>query len=296
MSEQLEVNGPAVDPDATPPPASETPPTIDTLEAQPAPEEPDEPEAIEIQAGQRYIPVGVAKALREENKALKAQAEKVTQLEQALNEAAPYVQFLRANPQIMQQPAQPQHQTQPPTQADPLVESTAKRYDLYTADGKLDLDRAAAIVDDQRKVAREEASKLLEPVTTQHHQQQLTANLQWMTSLKDADGRPLEQAFIDETVRSIYGALPRQDALRVLADPAVAQIVGYTALGRQAAVKKSAPQPPAGPPLHVESAGGASGVVLGEDSRRLAKMAGFNEKDFAERAKRYQPNTSNVLE
>jgi virulence-associated protein VagC len=157
---------------------------------------------------------------------------------------------------------------------------------------------AAQIIADQRQVAREEAERVIAPVTQQTHQSQLQANIQWMQSLKTADGQALEAEFINDTVRSIYGALPKEEALKVLADPKVAQVVGYVALGRQASLKKgaAAPPPAPGPALHVESAGGSSEVRISDGSRALFSKAGISEKDALASAKKFKPGVSNVLE
>ena len=231
------------------------------------------------------------KPAAEENARLKQQLEQIAPL-------IPYAQFVAANPHLLQ-PQQPQAPAaQEPAKADPLVEATAKRYDLYTPDGKLDLERASAIVNDQRQIAKEEAERVIAPVTRQTHQSQLQANIQWMASLKTQDGQSLEREFIEDTVRSIYGALPQAEALKVLADPQVAQVVGYTALGRQVATKKSAPAAPPlpGPPLHVETAGGSSEVRISDGSRALFSKAGISEKDALASAKKFKPGMPNVLE
>ena len=228
------------------------------------------------------------KPAAEENARLKQQLEQIAPL-------IPYAQFVQANPHLLQ----PQQQApQEPAKADPLIEATAKRYDLYTPDGKLDLERASAIVSDQRQIAREEAQAVVQPYQQQTHQTQLQANIQWMSSLKTADGQTLEREMIEDTIRSIYGALPQAEALKVLADPKVAQVVGYVALGRQAATKKGAPQPGPlpGPALHVETAGGSSEVRISDGSRTLFNKAGISEKDALASAKRFKPGVSNVLE
>ena len=270
---------------------------IPTLQAQPA-EDDEHPEAVEIKAGEKYVPVGALRAVRQENKTLKAKAEQADRLEQEVANIRPYVQFLQANPHLLQPQAQQPPAPPPPATADPVIEATAKRYQLYKPDGTLDLDTATAIVDDQRKVAREEAERVIAPVTERTHQTQLNANIQWMASLKTADGQALEQSFIEDTVRSIYGALPKAEALKVLADPQVAQVVGYVALGRQASLKKGAPAPHAapGPALVVESPGGNSDVRFSDGSRALFSKAGISEKDAMASAKRFKPNQHNSLE
>jgi len=265
--------------------------------AQPT-DEPDIPDAVEIKPGEKYVPVSALKAVREELKTLKPAAEKAAQLEAALADARPYVEFLKAHPELLRPQQQPQAPVkEPDPQDDPTLVELAKTLDLYDAStGKPDTTRAAKIRDLTRKEAEAIADQRIAPVTQQTHQQQLQANLQWMANLKDADGRPLEGTFINSTIKAIYGALPEKEALRILADPHVAEVVGYTALGRQAASKKSAPKPPENPPLHVETAGGGTGIVLNDATKKLARSVGLSEQKFIETAKRFKPGQYSPLE
>lgn len=260
----------------------------------PAPTEDDIPEAVEVSPGQRVVPVGVVKALREELRQLKPLAEQAQQLDAYVRDVRPYVEFLKANPNLLQ----PQTQPQPAApQTDPALVELARTLELYDpATGQPDVARAAKIRDLTRAEAQAIADQRIAPLQEGTHEQRAAANLQAILATKDADGRPLEQQYVVQAVQTITSSLPSAEAKRILADPKVAQLLRLTALGMQASAKKSGPVPPTEPPLHVESPGGGGGVVLSEDSRRLAKLAGIPEKDYAERAKRFQPGRSNVLE
>ena len=241
--------------------------------------------------------VGALKALREELKT-RPKAEDMAALQQAVAEARPYVEFLKAHPEILRpQPQQAQPAKEPNPQDDPGLVDLAKTLELYDAStGKPDVGRAAKIRDMTRAEAHTIAQEAIAPATQQTYQTQLQANLHWMSQLKDADGRPLDGSFINSTLKAIYGALPEKEALRVLADPHVAEVVGYTALGRQAAQRKSGPKPPTAVPLHVETAGGGTEIALSESSKKLARLAGKSDKDWAATAKRFKPGAYNSLE
>jgi hypothetical protein len=288
-----------VDPDIAPEPA----PVAEVPAAEPPPQEAapeppaedDVPDAVELQAGVKYVPVGALKAVREELKALKPQAQRAAELEAEIAASRPYVEFLKANPQLLQpqQPAQPQA---PPAE-DPALIEYAKTLDLYTQDGRPDTTRAAKLRDMTRQEAAAIAQQAVAPYQEQTHATAAAHNLQWMTGLKDANGQPLEERYIMETVKHVYGSMSKSDAVKILADPSVAQVLAYTALGRQAASKPYKPttatQAPSAPPLHVESAGGNVPINVSEDhTRRL----GVGHKAYVETAKRYVPGKSNILE
>lgn len=294
MSDEL---ASVVDPDiapAPPAPVAEQPPAVEPPQAA---AEDEIPEAVEVQPGVQVVPVGVVKALREELKALKPQAQRAAELERESAENRAIVEFIKANPQILQgQPqAQPQPQAPPNPQDDPALVEYAKTLDLYTLDGRPDTTRAAKLRDMTRQEAAAIAQQAVAPMQEATQAQQAAQNLTWMTGLKDANGQKLEEQFVIETVRTVYGNLPKAEAIKVLADPNVAQVLAYTALGRQAASKPYQPPVPApqAAPLHVESAGGGTALNVSEDHvRRL----GVSAKQYQETGKRFQYGKANPLE
>lgn len=294
MSE--EALGAVVDPDVQPAPAAETPAPA-PQEAAPAPQEPaeeDHPDAVEVQPGVKMVPLSALHGVREELKALKPVAQKAQQLEQQVAQFAPYVQFLQAHPELLQ--AQPPAQPQAPApQDDPALVELARTLDLYTADAKPDTARAAKIRDLTRAEAQAVAQQTIQPIQEGTWEQAAAQNLTWMVGQKDAFGRPLEEAYVVESVRSIYGALPRGEALRVLADKRVAELITDIAVSRQSRGKAytAPPAAPTSPALHVESAGGSTPVNVSEDH---TKRLGVSHDKYVASAKRYQPGKSNVLE
>ena len=288
MSEDLDV----VDPDIAPP-APDPAPAADPA-PEPAPPAEDEiPEAVEVQPGVRVVPVSVVQALRNELKALKPQAQRAQELEQQVNQYRPYAEFLQQNQHLLHPP---QPAPAPVAQADdPALVEYARTLDLYTADGRPDTGRAQKLRDMTRQEAQAIAQQTVAPMQEATHAQAAAQNLQWMTSLKDANGQPLEEQFIIETVRSVYGNMSRTEAIKTLADPNVAQVLANTAMGRQAMSKPFRPAPvaPSAAPLHVEAAGGNAPIQVSDTH---TKRLGIGQADYVDRAKSYQPGKSNVLE
>lgn len=293
-----------VDPDVPPAPAAPVePPSAQapikaTQEPPPQapPEEEDHPDAVEVQPGVKMVPLSALHGVREELKALKPVAQKAQQLEQQVAQFAPYVQFLQAHPELLT-PTQPQPATPqaPAPQDDPALVELARTLDLYTADAKPDTVRAAKIRDLTRAEAQTVAQQTVQPIQEGAWEQGAAHNLTWMINQKDAFGRPLEESYVIESVRSIYGSLPRGEALRVLADKRVAELITDIAVSRQSRGKAytAPPQAPTAPALHVESAGGATPVNVSEDH---TKRLGVSHDKYVAAANRYQPGKSNVLE
>ena len=128
MSEEV---GAVVDPDIQPPPeAAIAEPEAAIAENLP-PAEDEIPEAVEVQPGVRVVPVGVVKALRDEIKALKPQAQRTADLEREVGAHRAVVEFIRANPHLMQPPQVPQ-QAAPNPGDDPGLVELARTLDLYT--------------------------------------------------------------------------------------------------------------------------------------------------------------------
>lgn len=241
------------------------------------------------------VPVGALRAVREELKHLKPIAERAAQLEQEVNQSRPYVEFLQRHPQLLNpQPAAPE----PDPQDDPALVELARTLELYdSATGKPDVKRAETIRSMTRAEAQSIAQQEIAPMREATYEQKAGANLSSiMQSAKTADGAPLQEQYLKAAVQSITASLPRGEAVKVLADPAVANVIKLTALGLQASTQRSAPAAPASPALHVETAGGSSDVPMSEGSRRLARMTGIGEKQWQDTAKRYQPGRSNSLE
>lgn len=279
--------------DVTPPaePAEPVAPPVD--QAVPPPDPIEEESDV-------TVPVGVAKALREELKQAKAQAAEAARLRAELDSARPYVEFLQQNKHLLEQrppaPAPP-----PDPKTDPALIEYARTLDLYTAEGQPDVARAQKLREMTRAEAEAVARATLAPVAAQTYEQRAAANLSQVMEVTKANGTPLEEQYLIQAVQSVTGRVPREKAVEILSDPAAVNLLALTALGLQAASKKAPAAPTApvaqpGPVLDVERPGGPGQIQMSEDSRRLMRIAGVSEKQYVESAKRYVPGKSNSLE
>lgn len=275
--EEVELVAPGLPPEAT---TQESP----TPEASPQSEPQAQADETEVELyeheGQKLVPLGAVVSLRKEIQALKQQAAKVPQLEQTVNEMRPYVDFVSRHPA---QPQSPQETASASPASDPALDTYAKRFDLYTSDGKPDVERARAIQDENRRIAREEASRLIEPVALQAYEQRAGLNVsQILSTTKDAEGRPLDQQYLGEAIAQLASGLAgdRAQVYQLLSDPSVAAVLADNALGRQARATRAtpAPTPPQNPPLHVERAGGSQVLTLSDVERGRARRYGLTDE------------------
>jgi hypothetical protein len=259
--------------------------------------EDDIPEAITVTTGERMVPVAALRAVREELKS-RPKAEDYAALKQQLDEARPYAEFLRNNPHLMAPPQAPAAPVVQPQDDVELIE-LAKTLELYDAStGRPDTKRAEVIRNMTRTTAQQIAQQTMAPVQERTYEQQAAQNLHAVANtFKDADGRTIDTEFMSAAIKTITASLPKAEAMRVLADPTVANVVGLVAQGLQAQSRKTPAQPVQLPPaLHVESAGGQTDIQMSEGSRRLMKATGRSESEWTAAAKKYTPGRSNVLE
>lgn len=261
-----------------------------------APPDEDTREAVEVN-GSRMVPIGVVQALREELKN-RPKTEDFVNLRAAYEEARPYVDFVRANPALTtppeQAPAPIQHEDDPQ-----LVElaRTMELYDVRT--GFPDTKRAQVIRDMTRREAETIAEARLAPVRETSQEATATDNIRRLMSDSAQQGQEIEPQYLLQAVQSITKSMPKADAMRLLADPSVVEVIGLTALGMQSRGRpRGAPPAQQTPPsLYTEGAGGVRpDVPMSEGSRRLARLTGKSEQEWTAAAKRYVPGRANSLE
>jgi len=284
----LEEDGPAVEA-AFPaePAAAEAPATEAPVEA--AAEQPAEVEAVEV-AGQRYVPAGVLRELQEERKQRKELQKQNADLDAYARDSRPYVEFLKANPGLINgrqqqaQPAAPQQET-----ADPQTEALAKTLDLYTPEGKPDLARAGTIRQMMTATAQQIAQQTIAPMREESDQTKSARNFQVALGIKSADGRsPSQQA-----LAQIWRTMPASQT----ADPNVASILALTALGLDSVSTKPLPAAPAQAPLVTEGQGGGPRrPSLSAMEQSIARDRGMKEADWAANTKGFTPGRANQLE
>lgn len=288
MSDQI---AGVVDPDvqvaAPPDPVAQEPPVEPSAQE---PAEDDIPDAVELQAGVKYVPIGVVRALREELKTVKPLAQRAQELERESADNRAIVEFIRANPQLMQPPAAP---VAAPQSEDPALIEYARTLDLYTADGKPDTTRAAKLREMTRADAQAIAQQAIAPMQEVTHEQRAATQIQQLVN------GGIAPEFIAEAVRHVLPQqMPKAEALQVMASPHVMNLIKLTATGLQASAKAAAPAPavvaaPDNPPLYREPAGGGTPLQVSEDH---TKKLGIKHDDYVKAASRYVAGRANSLE
>lgn len=273
-----------------------TPPVEEQAVVPPEEQEPEQ--TVTTPGGEKLVPLEALQEVRREAQALKQRVGTLTALEsevQELRGLKPYADFLKANPHLLQQPQPPA--APQPQGPDPELEQYARRFDLYTADGKPDVQRAQAIREDTAKIARQEAERLIRPVETQTLAARAAQNLNWIGQQKDPYGRPITEQAIAAAVAPLISGMTEEQRIKAMADPKVTQLILQHAKVAMIEQHPNAPiQPPQTPPLHVETPGGGSRVVLSDMDKRLGAKAGLSEQQLRDRAARFNPRGSNVLE
>lgn len=272
----------------------------------PPEEEPEHLEAVEVK-GKRMVDVSVVAAerrrarevtervIREKEVApLKEIATQYEQLKAYVSQITPYVDHLRAHPELLQPPT--------PTSAEAAVSEEeaaeeARDLELYRADGQLDLSRAKRIVARRRQettaAARAAAHAAVGPVQKQTAEELSRRNLERIALQQDPQGQPLLQTSVDPKVLAqLWAQLPAE----LTAHPEVGDLLVDVAMGRTQRVRGSGVPRPVRGPIISESAGGSRpNWEMDPLTKAIARAAGVTEKTFEERAKTFQPGVPNVI-
>lgn len=244
-------------------------------------------ETVDV-AGQKYVPVGALINERKQRQALTEKAARADQLDAEMSAARPYVEFLKANPGLLQR--QQQAQAAPQTeQVDPQLEQLAKTLDLYTPEGKPDLARATTLRQLVKAEAQEIARQTIAPMQKETYETKAARNFQAAVAMKDANGRsPSPQA-----LASLFKEVGAESA----ADPRIAGILALTALGLDYSQSKSAPPAPITAPLVTESQGNSPRrPSLSTLEASIARDRGITEQAWADNTKDFQRGRPQQLE
>lgn len=266
---------------AAPPPAVEPPAP---------PDDPDEAEAVELPAG-KHVPLAALKTVREENKTLKERAQ---QAETLAAENARLKGQLEGFQQVTQQLRQPQQAPAPQqSQTNEAALLFARGLDLYTQDGSgnavPDVQKAAAILGIVEQIAEQKAGKLVMPVAADAARRASAANYQWALQQKDANGRTVPKAVIDE----MWSKMP----LEHTAQPEIARTLWLTGLGMATANQAAQPAVPP-PPVVTEAVGGnpRTRPVMSALEQNIAAAKGIKAETWQEHTKGFKPGHTTVLE
>jgi hypothetical protein len=257
----------------------------------PAPEPDPDPEGTVDVGGQKMIPVGAVIEERRARQALKADFD---QLSGYVHQVRPYLDFLQANPDLLQQTRQTRSDAAPPKadEINPEALELATTLDLYGADGKPDVVRGQKLLDRIEKTAQSRADQAIGPLQESTARERGNFMYQRALVTKAPDGRGVD--------RDVLDALWTRTDAKVLATEegaagVVAMALGLTVM-RGKAPAPNAPAPLA--PLHTESPGSrtTSRAPMSTLDQNIAKIRGLNDKDYAERSRGFTPGRASVLE
>jgi hypothetical protein len=248
----------------------------------------------------KVVPVSVLSAERDrvrqserakfdkESEPLKAKAALADQLQKDLETIRPYVDKLRAKPELMEEPKVPEQDAISTDEA----EKFAKEFELYTAQG-LDVARAKRLLVREKRmaeqVAQQVAQQVVGPVAQTTAIGNSKANFLWAANQRDASGRPL----CDPTILAQQWAqLPPEST----ADPTVAQFMLNAAIGETLRQGKQPAAPPS-EPMYSEPSGGrrGPGYAISPMEQSVARHTGMSEKQWTEAATKYVPGQTNVI-
>jgi hypothetical protein len=239
--------------------------------------------------------IGEVSRLRATIRDLKTQAERAATLEHELNQARPYLDFVRTNPHLLQpRPAEPDRPAAP--DVDPDAVEAARLMDFYKADGSPDVERGARWLALQDKRSNRVAQTTIQPLQQASLQERAQANYTMLRNFKLADGKPLRQDIVDDLWRA---AAKEQNGLATLANPDSVRALALLAMGAQALTQPAQPAAPAQPPIVTEASGGRASLPaarLSAIEERTIAQKGLSAAKYHELTKGFQPGRSNVLE
>ena len=218
---------------------------------------------------------------------LKQKAELADKLQADLQAIQPYIETLKAKPELMRKEESPELAKV----NDQEAETFARQYELYTPTG-LDVTRAKRIIANQReemrKVATEAAQQAVQPVQQQTATAQSRANFVW--AAQEAQRRGVDP----KTVAELWAALPPD----LTQHANVAQYLLRTAIGEAVFTGKAQPHAPQHEPIFSEAPGARreAPYQMSPMERTVAQNAGVSEKDWTASAQKYQPDAVNSLE
>jgi hypothetical protein len=270
----------------------------------PAEPDPDEAEtsalAVADAAGNKMVPLSALMAVKRENKTLKGRvgelepvAARVTETNDRLDAASPYINAIANNPKLKAEALRANGHTRASGEDtaqpddDPDAEEWAEIHNLYLPDGvTLDVARAKrsmAVYDRRNGRTVTEAIRPLAGVTLN---QRAESNLREVLNMEDANGTPLVTR---DSLQEVAAQLPQH----LLADDNVKTLVLRLARGIDA--EKGRTPKAQDEPLFMESSrrSGPREVVIDSDTKARLSRLGLSEKDYLESSKRLEHGVAN---
>jgi hypothetical protein len=251
-----------------------------------------EAEAVDV-GGQRMVPLAALHTVREQNRTLRQKADQYDQIASEWNNARPYVEFLKNNPDLLKpREAQTPAAAPAPPEADPALVNLAKTLDLYTPEGLPDARRASAIRDMVKTEAQSIAQQTVKPFEEQsiHERAQSKFREALAVDMNGIKPNPQVLAHIWKTTD------PRVLATDQGAGAAVLMAMGLSAVSQQPGAP--AVTPPATTPVVTEPAGGRNmnRPAISEFEQRVIKVRGLDAKRYGEATRGFKPGEVNILE
>lgn len=289
MSTELEpVIGTSLEDDAPSPAAAPPVAPVAAAPAEPEPVQPPEPDAVEVN-GERMVPVAAVLAERQRRQDAEKRAERLPELEQWHRDAAPYVEFLKANPDFLKPKAEPAPVAPTAPTADPVLQQLAQTLDLYDAAGQPDTKRSGVIKSIIDAAVQQGVAQGVAPFQQQTATDRSNANYARALQVKDAEGKSPDP----QALSALWRTMTPEDT----ADPRIAQILAMTALGAERMTKKAPiPVPPAAP--FTEASGGhpRARPAMSAVEERVAQDRGRTPAQWSELTKGHQSGRPNTLE
>lgn len=282
-------------PEIVAPPVTEVPAATTDATAAPV-DDSLEPDAVAAANGEKYVPLAAVRAERERRKEAEAKikaheanlaplqekAQRYDEARQYLDQAKPYIEKAKADLQREKQQA--------PPAVDPRVEQYAKDFDLYTPEGKPDVERAQRIIAFHREDSKAQAAQLVSPLL-QNEATRTTNNLfQHFVSQPEVNGIKINANYLREAFNMVGADIIAQN-------PNVAQVLFMNTIGRQMLEGQKPTTTPA-PVVPTESLGGnsVSEERLTAVSERFRQATDMKPEAYKEVRSRYKPGVSNSLE
>lgn len=285
-------------------PVVETPAPVG--EAPAAAIEDPEPEGTITTPAGKVVPLAALQAERGKRKdaeskllpdadlqALRDKAARYDQTAAYVQQAQPIIEAIRSRPDLVQLAKQPA--TPSPVAAGPLSEQEAveyaKDFDLYTTDGKPDVDRAQRIAKRNADINARQMQQTVAPLVQNEAQRVSAALYQRYLQTPETNGFKIDARYLAEA----WNTVPPE---MIAANPQVGEVLFRTALANQVLAGHKPTTVVTTPVVPTESVGGgrpAEGVLTAIDEKFLG-ASGMKRADFQSTANAYKAGQSNSLE
>lgn len=233
------------------------------------------------------------RAQNRELKPLKDKADAYDQMAGYVHQAQPYIEFLKAHPDLMTRTTQQTAPT-PITTTQPVDEDAAelaRTLDLYTSAGEPDVKRAQKLMAVVDRAADAKADAKVKPLVESTTRERSAYNYQRALVTKAPDGRAPDKMLLD--------------TLWARTDPAItateegATALAMLALGMQTFQGQAPPpQAPQTAPVVTEGVGSRNPnrPTMTALDEKIAGMRGRSADEWSKLSRTFQPGRPNVLE